>query len=63
LLDHADQIKTEAYEENLMLYVAEGRRWMRQKYGFNSHWSMQHYVKTFYDKFFEFYPEYSQFKI
>jgi hypothetical protein len=63
LLDHADQIKTEGYEENLKLYISEGRRWMRQKYGFNSHWSMQQYVKCFYDKFFEFHPEYSQFKI
>lgn len=36
LLDQADLIKTEGYEENLRLYVDEGRRWMRQKYGFNS---------------------------
>jgi hypothetical protein len=63
LLDHADQIKTEGYEENLSLYITEGRRWMRKKYGFNSHWSMQQYVKGFYDKFFEFHPEYSQYKI
>ena len=63
LLHHADQIKTEGYEENLKLYVTEGRHWMRKKYGFNSHWSMQQYVKSFYDKFFEFHPEYSQFKI
>lgn len=63
LLDHADQIKTEGYEENLKLYINEGRRWMRKKYGFNSHWSMQQYVKGFYDKFFEFHPEYSQYKI
>lgn len=63
LLDHADQIKTEDYEENLKLYITEGRRWMRKKYGFNSHWSMQQYVKGFYDKFFEFHPEYFKFKI
>lgn len=63
LLDHADTIKTDGYEENLKLYITEGRRWMRKKYGFNSHWSMQHYVKGFYDKFFEFHPEYSRFKI
>jgi hypothetical protein len=36
---------------------------MRRKYGFNSHWSMQQYVKTFYDKFFEFHPEYTRFKV
>jgi hypothetical protein len=63
LLDHADQIKTQGYEENLQLYIAEGRHWMRKKYGFNSHWSMQQYVKSFYDKFFEFHPEYSQYKV
>lgn len=63
LLDHADQIKTERYEENLRLYIEEGRRWMRRKYGFNSHWSMQMYVKTFYDKFFEFHPEYASYKV
>jgi hypothetical protein len=63
LLESADQIKTEGYDENIRLYIAEGRHWMRKKYGFNSHWSMQQYVKGFYDKFFEFHPEYSQFKI
>jgi hypothetical protein len=63
LLHHADLIKTEGYEENLKLYITEGRRWMRKKYGFNSHWSMQQYVKGFYDKFFEFHPEYNQYKI
>jgi hypothetical protein len=63
LLENAAQIKTEAYEENLKLYISEGRQWMRRKYGFNSHWSMQQYVKSFYDKFFEFYPEYSKYKI
>jgi len=63
LLEHADQIKTDGYEENLKLYITEGRRWMRKKYGFNSHWSMQQYVKGFYDNFFEFHPEYSQYRI
>jgi hypothetical protein len=63
LFDNSDQIKTEGYEENLKLYISEGRRWMRKKYGFNSHWSMQQYVKGFYDKFFEFHPEYSRFRV
>ena len=63
LLDNADQIKTEDYEQNIKLYVSEGRQWMRKKYGFNSHWSMQQYVKCFYDKFFEFHPEFDAFKI
>jgi hypothetical protein len=63
LLTKADLIKTEAYEENLRLYVAEGQRWMRKKYGFNSRWSMQQYVKGFYDHFFDFHPEYQSYKI
>lgn len=63
LLDNPDQIKTERYEENLELYISEGRSWMRKKYGFNSHWCMQQYVKGFYDKFFEFHPEYKKYKI
>lgn len=63
LLDQADLIKTEGYEENLKLYVEEGRRWMRNKYGFNSRWSMQQHVKSFYDSFFEFHPELKTYKI
>jgi hypothetical protein len=63
LLNQADLIKTEGYEENLALYVEEGRRWMRNKYGFNSRWSMQQYVKGFYDNFFEFHPEYESYRI
>ncbi len=57
LVNRADLIKTEGYEKNLEFYVAEGRQWMRKKYGFNSRWSMQQYVKNFYDSFFEFHPE------
>ena len=63
LITHSDLIKTENYEENMRLYIEEGRRWMRRKYGFNSRWSMQMYVKLFYDQFFEFHPEYESFKI
>ncbi|MEN9867768.1 MAG: hypothetical protein RL748_3358, partial [Pseudomonadota bacterium] len=63
LLNKADLIKTEGYEENLRLYVQEGQAWMHRKYGFNSRWSMQQYVKSFYDHFFDFHPEYSAYKI
>ena len=63
LIDYADKIKTQGFEVNLKLYIEEGRYWMRKKYGFNSHWSMQQYVKSFYDKFFEFHPECSQYKV
>jgi hypothetical protein len=63
LVEHAAEIKTQCQDENMKLYIAEGQLWMRKKYGFNSHWSMQQYVKSFYDKFFEFHPEYNKFKI
>ena len=63
LLNQSDLIKTETYEENLHLYIEEGRKWMRRKYGFNSRWSMQMYVKFFYDQFFLFHPEYESYKI
>ena len=63
LLNKADLIRTESYEENIRLYIKEGENWLRRKYGFNSRWAMQQYVKSFYDRFFEFYPEYSKFKI
>ena len=63
LLNKSDLIKTEGYEENLQLYISEGLKWMRRKYGFNSRWSMQQYVKNFYDRFFEFHPEYKPFKL
>lgn len=63
LINQADLIKTERYEDNLRLYLAEGQKWLRIKYGFNSRWSMQQYVKGFYDKFFEFHPEFNQYKV
>lgn len=63
LLEKADLIKTEGYDKNINLYVEEGRAWMRSKYGFNSHWSMQQYVKSFYDRFFDFHPELFTYKI
>jgi len=63
LIDKAQLIKTEGYEENLQLYVNEGRRWMRNKYGFNSRWSMQQYVKNFYDHFFKFHPEFKTYQL
>jgi hypothetical protein len=63
LLNQADLIKTEGYEANFALYLDEGRFWMRNKYGFNSRWSMQQYVKSFYDNFFAFHPECEPYRI
>jgi len=63
LFDKNSIIKTESYEENLLLYIDEGLQWMKKKYGFNSRWQMMQYAKLFYDKFFEYYPECRIYKI
>jgi len=63
LLNEYNKIKTENYHENIDLYISEGLKWMKYKYGFTSHWTMQQYVKSFYDKFFEFNPEFINYKI
>lgn len=63
LLSKADLIRTETYKENLHLYIEEGKQWLRRKYGFNSRWSMQRYIKFLYDQFFEFHPEFEQYRI
>jgi hypothetical protein len=63
LLKKSDLIKTESYDENIRLYLQEGLIWLRRKYGFNSRWSMQQYVKSFYDNFFNYNPELKRYKI
>lgn len=63
LLNKSDLIKTEPYEENLRLYVEEGKAWMKRKYGFNNRWIMQMYAKFMYEKFFEYHPEVKAYKI
>ena len=63
LINKSDLIETENYDKNLKLYIKEGQDWMKKKYGFKSKWSMQMYAKTFYDKFFEYYPEYIKYKL
>ena len=57
LFDKSKFIKTESYEKNLQLYVDEGLRWVKKKYGFNSKWQMMQYSKLFYDKFFDYCPK------
>ena len=63
LIDSSQLIKTDDYQTSLTSYVEEGRKWMLKKYGFRSRWSMQQYVKLFYDKFFCYYPEYKKYRI
>lgn len=52
LIERSELIKTEGYDENLKLYIDEGKKWMKKKYGFKSKWDMIFYAKSFYDNFF-----------
>lgn len=63
LLEKSQLIRTETYDENLRLYLDEGKQWIKSKYGFNSHWAMHNYVKSLYDRFFEFNPELKEYKL
>lgn len=63
LLNQSNIIKTDRFEDNMRLYIDEGLDWMKLKYGFNSRWQMQLYVKLFYDQFFKYYPEYEKYKV
>ena len=63
LLKQHKTIKTDSYEKNLKLIEKETDEWMKKKFGFYSKWSMQMYVKAFYDKFFNYYPEYVKFRL
>ena len=53
LIEKSDLIKTEKFDENLKLYINEGKQWMRNKYGFKSKWDMIFYAKSFYNDFFK----------
>lgn len=63
LKEGCEKIRTESYENNLDLYVEEGRRWLKLKYGFSSRWQMQMYARFWYDRFFEYHPECDRYKI
>ena len=63
LLESSDLIKTEPYDDNIKLYLEEGNAWMKKKFGFNNHWAMQFYVKSFYDQFFKMNPSLIHYKI
>lgn len=63
LLTKADLIKTEPFKLNQKLYLKEGLAWMKKKYGFKSHWSMNNYVRFAYEGFFEEHPELKIYKV
>tara|TARA_Y100000991_G_C21953815_1_gene341086 strand:+ start:627 stop:1454 length:828 start_codon:yes stop_codon:yes gene_type:complete len=63
LLNKSDLIKTEPFNINLKLYIEEGSKWMKKKYGFKSHWALQQYSKNLYDAFFDLHPEYEKYRL
>ena len=63
LLEKSDLIRTNDFVQNRKLYLEEGRAWIKKKYGFNSRWTMNQYVKFFYDQFFSNHPELEKYKI
>ena len=63
LLNKRNIIKTESYEENIQLYIDEGLKWIKKKYGFNNKWQMMQFSKMLYDKFFEYFPSESKHRI
>ena len=63
LLEKSDLIRTDDFLENRKLYLEEGKKWIKRKYGFNSRWAMNQYVKFFYDQFFLYHPELEKYKI
>ena len=63
LLEKSDLIRTDDFFENRRLYLEEGEIWIKRKYGFNSRWTMNQYVKFFYDQFFLYNPYLEKYKI
>jgi len=63
LLKKNKQIKTDDFDKNIKLYLEEGKSWMKKKYGFSSKWSMNMYVKLFYNNFFNNNPDLIKYKI
>ena len=63
LLNSWELIKTEPYEENKKLYIEEGLKWLKTKYGFNNRWSMMIYCRDAYERFIEFNKELMEFAL
>ena len=63
LLNKHEFIKTEDFDQNLLLFLEEGNNWLKRKYGLKSKWPLITLAKSSYDNFFKFHPEYSAFKL
>ncbi len=56
-------MRTTPYEENQRLVIEEGRRWMKNKYGFSSRWQIQQYAHLFYEDFFRLNPDLEKYRL
>lgn len=63
LKDHNREMASDPYEVNKRRVLAEGRQWLRQKYGFNHKEQMEAYCKMFFDRFFMLHPYLEQHKL
>jgi len=64
LLDnHFTEIETDPHYINYRKYLAEGRMWLRAKYGYGNSWSLVEVSRFWYDKFFESHPAYKELRI
>lgn len=63
LINKSELIKTETIDENLKLYIEEGKQWLKSKYGFNSKWDQVFYAKAFYENFFKRNKDLIKYKI
>lgn len=57
------EIETDPHDINYRKYLAEGRAWLRAKYGYDNTWGLIEVSRFWYDKFFERYPHYREFRI
>lgn len=63
LKSRSDLMRTDPYEKNLIKVYEEGMVWLRRKYGFNSRWTMEAYSRFLYERFFDNFPEFNNYKI
>ena len=64
ITENKNKLCTFVIKSLLKIMQKKESHWLsKYKYGFDSHWTMHQYVKSFYDNFFDFYPEFLKYKI
>ena len=59
----ADLMKTDPYEVNQLKLIKEGLEWLKQKYGYNNQRTFYLVSQFLYNNFFDYFPEYRDYKI